>query len=122
MAMNTRTLIGRLDRDISNAERDRVMLDKYTAGLKAARAELSSAVMKQAAKPTHKERQPRTEVLTEIFRGTQDPITMDDIMKELANRGRSDDRRSVHATLSYLKRCNVAHSVSRGKWVAAAAA
>lgn len=121
MAMTTRTLIGRIDRDIRSAERDRDMLDRYLNGLRSAKQDLAGAVLKEAIAPKA-QRHTRTEVLTEIFQQSQQPyITMDDIMKELQTRGRSDDRRSVHATLSYLKRQNVAKSVDRGKWAAIAA-
>jgi hypothetical protein len=122
MPTSVRTLLARLDREIERARRDAETTQQYLTGLEAARDDLARSVLDGAMRPKRQTTsQPRTAVIKAILEEHSAPLPLDQIMKDLAARGRPDQRRLVSATLSYLERQNVARRTGPGQWEAVAA-
>lgn len=120
------SLLKQLDRSIASAERDLSLLDKERESierqltvLRSARADLANAVLDGATKPS-KSYGSRVDALISIFNEHDQPVTVDEIMTELAAQGRPDERRLVHSTISYLKRHGKVTQTDRGMYAAAA--
>ena len=118
---NSANLLRQLDKDIVRTQRDIGDLQDYLAQLQTVRSEIAGQVITKARTSAPKPVDTRTEALTEILRHASGPVTVDDVMKELANAGRPDEKRLIHSTLSYLARKDVAERVGKGQWVAKAA-
>jgi hypothetical protein len=58
----------------------------------------------------------RKQMLQTIITNAPRPVTVDEIVAEMAKHGREDDRALVSSTLSYLKRIGVAKNLERGLW------
>lgn len=128
-------VLGRLRGELASVERDRRALEaelevlrRYEQGLLAARDDMMGVVPKrQRASRGPKNRKPsdergtRTQAITDILRASRNPLPINNLIDALAERGMPDKKRSVYATLSYLRRQGVAEPVKRGTWQAIAA-
>ena len=114
----TATLLRRMDKDIRAAEQEMEALQKYVGGLRAARDQLMSATERQPR--SEQSSGSRTALLLDILQHAEHPMSADDLLIALKERGREDDKRLVNSTVSYLKRKGEAQNVSPGKWAIAA--
>lgn len=116
-------LLSGLDKDIQRTERSIENLQQDLESLRAARQAVSGIVLSHAVQPrTPKAARPswttsRTDEITKILGRSTTPLTVDDILRELRNIGRPDQKPLVHSTLSYLQRKGDAYTVERGQWV-----
>ena len=106
-----------IDRKIQSAEVESDRLQQYLAGLHAVRETMSEFVLTNAAKKQRVQTtSSRTDLIKAILAKANKPVTMDDIMEQLHERGRQDDRPNVHATMSHVTKAGLAKKVGRGTW------
>ena len=109
-------LIAQLDRDISATERHVKDDEQWLKSLHSARDKLAGNVAKRTAKVLQISQGTRTSLLKTILTESEQPLSMNDIMRELRNRGRNDDRKLVASTMGYLHRTNFASRRGDGTW------
>lgn len=120
------SLLKQMDRSIKSAEQDLSLLDKERESierqltvLRSARTDLANAVLDGATRPS-KSYGSRVDAMMSILQDHEQPVTVDEIMSELAAQGRPDEKRLVHSTISYLKRNHKVIQTDRGMYAAAA--
>ena len=118
--VNPTAYLRQTDREIAAATRNREQWDRYIQGLTAARKAMAESVLEDAARP-HRggSSGTRVELLTEILGNAKAPMSVNDIMAELAKRDHHTNRANVASTLAYLKRVGSAKAPERGQWVSA---
>ena len=112
------SLLKQVDKDIASTKQQLGTLETELRELQSLRDSIAGVVLSEATTPRAHDTS-RTDALASILANADGPVTVDDMMTELKNQGRPDDKRLVTATVGYLQRKGVATRVDRGTWVAA---
>ncbi len=128
IARDPGAFLSQLDRQITTAKRTLEEQERFVKGLQTARECVANEVLTNALNGNGKHRQrqstyngngSRVQMVKTILENAPGPVTVDEIMTEMARHGHVDDKRYVHSTLSYLKRTSQVKNPERGRWVAA---
>ncbi len=120
------SFLGQLDRQITTAERTLDEQERYVRGLRQAREIVAKEVLTNAFNGTNGRHRKsstfngsgsRSAMLRTILSSVSEPVTVDEIVAEMARHNVTDSKVNVRSTLSALKRAGEIKNPERGRWI-----